>query len=89
MPTPEETFQSIESRLQSVESGYRQILSQANNIEALDAAKGALLADDGDLIQVLRDARTLSPEWQPQLGVLVGAFRDGVEAAYQERATQI
>lgn len=89
MPTPEEDVQNIESRLQSIEADYRQRLALSNNIGDLDAAKADLFSDGGDLIQVLRGVRLLPLEYHPQVGDLVVSFRDRVEAAYQERSTQI
>ena len=89
MPTPEEAYQAIESRMQTIGDGYCQSFAGATTVESLESARSSMFTEESDLTQVLRTMKELPGGWEPQLNDLVSAFRTRTDNAYQERLAQV
>jgi hypothetical protein len=89
MPTPEETVQSIETRLQAIEAEYRQCFSSARTPDALNLARARILGKQSDFTGVLRMMSDVSADRKRELGGRINAFRADVESAYHARMIQI
>jgi phenylalanyl-tRNA synthetase alpha subunit len=89
MPTPEEVIQSIESRLQVIETNYRQRFASANTPEALNTARACILGKQSDFTEVLRMMGEVATDRKREMGGRINAFRADVESAYHARMVEI
>jgi phenylalanyl-tRNA synthetase alpha chain len=80
---------SISDQLRQLLSDGTAAVSQAADLEALDAVRVAYLGRKGTLTTVLRGLGQLSSEERPAVGKLANEVRESLEAAMEQRRTTL
>ncbi len=74
----------MKERLETIREQVKQKISEIKDLQALNDLKVKVLGKKGELTEILRGMKDLSPEERPIVGSLVNKVRDDIEAVLEK-----
>lgn len=87
--TPEEAVQGIETRLETLEAGFKQSFATATTIEELNIARVSLLGSESPLTEALKLMLNAPPERRVSLGDRINRLHRDVMEGYRVRTVEL
>jgi phenylalanyl-tRNA synthetase alpha chain len=86
---PTNSSATLAQRLEALEADARERLDAAEDAEAVDALRTALLGRSGELTSLMHELRGVPADQRPEIGALANRVRGAVEVAIHERLERL